>query len=269
MASVYVYVPPVPLRAEGKELYLEVSVTDVAEIILFFCHNSDNYLLITVRSLLFSVVRFRPHRPFLCGRYDSTFLVSAVRLGVHLIGSRPPLVNQSSSQATVRNVNVLVLVCDGSGDRTRDLPELSPSGRSTSELPRLTRMRPHGLSGHSHILRKNIQFCSELASVVSLRSVAMNASRHTAAEVYCAASNPNKKKMNDAMPEIRAIVKGIYVDGFILLGLNRYCFLFLLRLMISYMMWHAIIPTDTPIKKMAIMRLYVWNIMVSRKGYAC
>lgn len=50
----------------------------------------------------------------------------------------------------------------------------------------------------------------------SLRSVAMNASRHTAAETYCAASNPNKKKMNDAMPEIRAIVKGMNVDGFIL-----------------------------------------------------
>lgn len=28
--------------------------------------------LITVRSLLFLAVRFRPHRPFLCGRYDST-----------------------------------------------------------------------------------------------------------------------------------------------------------------------------------------------------
>jgi len=79
-------------------------------------------------------------------------------------------------------------------------------------------MRPHGLSGHSHILRKNIQFCSELASVFSLRSVAMNASRHMAAETYCAASNPNTKNMNDAIPEIRAIVKGMNVDGFILWG---------------------------------------------------
>lgn len=52
----------------------------------------------------------------------------------------------------------------------------------------------------------------------SFRSVAINASRHAAAEVYCAASNPNKKKMKDAMPEIRAIVKGMNVDGFILWG---------------------------------------------------
>ena len=54
-------------------------------------HPSAFLLLFTLRLFLFSAVRFRPHRSFLCERRESTFLVSVVHLGVHLIGSRPPL----------------------------------------------------------------------------------------------------------------------------------------------------------------------------------
>ena len=82
-------------------------------------HPSAFLSLFTMRSLLFLAVRFRPHRPFLCRRCESTFLISVVHLGVHLIGSRLPLVNQPSSQAAVRVVKVLSEFRPFAGGRRR------------------------------------------------------------------------------------------------------------------------------------------------------
>lgn len=72
-------------------------------------HPSAILSLFTVRSLLFSVVRFRPHRSFLCQRCESTLLISAVppRRAFHRLTSAS--FNQSSSQVTVRDFNVLFI----------------------------------------------------------------------------------------------------------------------------------------------------------------